>query len=88
MQRKYAEALSIAERSLAVHTSFDPTYWVLIAANAHLGRVDEAWGWVAKFRALVPGITIERIRAAQPDKDPSRMAAILEGLRLADLDEG
>ena len=63
-------------------------YWMLIAANAQLGRMDEARRWLAKFRALAPGVTIARIRAGQPAKDPSRMAAILEGLRLAGLEEG
>ena len=61
---------------------------MLIAANAQLGRMDEARRWLAKFTALVPGITVARIKAGQPDKDPSRVAAILEALRLAGLDEG
>lgn len=37
--------------------------------------------------AIAPGITLARIRAAQRASDPSRMAAILEGLRLAGLEE-
>jgi TolB-like protein/Tfp pilus assembly protein PilF len=84
----YAEALVVAERSLAVHASFEITYWMLISANAQLGRMDEARRWLAKFRALRPDITIARIKAEQADKDGTRMAAILEGLRLAGLDEG
>jgi TolB-like protein/Flp pilus assembly protein TadD len=84
----YGEALSAAERSLAVNSNFDATYWMLISANALLGRMDEARNWLSKFRALVPGVTIASIRDGQPAKDPSRMAAILDGLRLAGLDEG
>ncbi|MEX0853284.1 MAG: adenylate/guanylate cyclase domain-containing protein [Bauldia sp.] len=84
----YAEALKAAERSLAVNSSFSATYWMLIAANAELGRLDEAKAWLAKFRAVMPGVTIASIKAGQPAKDPSRMAAIFEGLRLAGLDEG
>ena len=83
----YEEALKAAERSLAVNPDYDATYWMLIAANAQLGRMDEAQRWLAKFRTLAPGVTINSIRAGQPAKDPSRMAAILEGLRLAGLDE-
>ena len=30
----YAEALAWAVRSLALNTTFDPTYWMLIAGNA------------------------------------------------------
>ena len=52
---KYDEALKAAERSLAVNPNYDPTYWMLIAANAQLGRMDEARRWLAKFRALAPG---------------------------------
>ena len=85
---EYEEALSEAGRSLAVNSNFDPTYWMLIAGNAQLGRMDEARDWLAKFRALSPGITIGKIRSWQPAKDPSRMAAIYQGLRLAGLDEG
>jgi tetratricopeptide (TPR) repeat protein len=84
----YEEALSAAERSLAVNSSFDSTYWMLISANAQLGRMDEARNWLSKFRTLVPGVTIASIRGGQPAKDPSRMAAILDGLRVAGLDEG
>ena len=49
--------------------------------------MDEARSWLARSLALVPGMTIARIRSGQPDKDPSRLAAILEGLRLAGLAE-
>jgi adenylate cyclase len=85
---EYENALAVAERSLAANPNYDPTYWMLIAANAQLGRMDEARSWLSKFTALVPGITIARIKAGQPAKDPSRLAAILEGLRLAGLEEG
>jgi TolB-like protein/class 3 adenylate cyclase/Tfp pilus assembly protein PilF len=87
MRGRYAEAVATAERSLAAHTSFDPTYWVLISANAQLGRMAEARNWAAKFQALVPGNTIARIKAGQPDRHPERLAAMWEGLRLAGLPE-
>ena len=54
----------------------------------NFGQMDEARRWLAKFLASCPGVTIARIRDGQPAKDPSRMAAILEGLRLAGLVEG
>jgi tetratricopeptide (TPR) repeat protein len=87
LRGQYEEALAAAERSLALNPVNDPTYWMLIAANAHLGRMDEACAWLTKFRALVPGMTIARIKAGQPDKHPSRLAPILDGLRLAGLEE-
>jgi TolB-like protein len=84
---QYDEALREAERSLAVNPNYPPTYWMLIAVHAQLGRMDEARRWLAKFRGLAPGVTIASITAGQPAYDPSPMAAILEGLRLAGLEE-
>jgi adenylate cyclase len=83
----YDEALQAAEQSLAVNSNFNATYWMLIASNAHLGRIDQARSWLAKFRTMVPSVTIASIRKGQPSKDPSRNAAIYEGLRIAGLDE-
>lgn len=83
----YEEALKEAERTLAVNPNYPAIYWMLISANAQLGRMDEARRWLEKFRALAPGATISGIRDGQPAKDPTRMATILEGLRLAGLDE-
>ena len=82
-----AEALNYATRSLAINDSFDPTYWMLAAANAHLGRIGPARDWVKTVLRLAPGVTISRIVAAQPARFPDRFAAIAEGLRLAGLPE-
>jgi hypothetical protein len=49
--------------------------------------MDEARRWLARFRALAPGITLSRLRAVQLESDPPRMAAIFEGLRSAGLEE-
>ena len=84
----YAEALVWAGRSLVQNTTFDPTFWMLIAANAHLGHMEEAHRFLGQFRAFAPDVTIASIRAGQPAKDPSRIAAILEGLQIAGLPEG
>ena len=46
----YNEALVWAARSLASNPNFDATYWVLIAANAHLGRMDEARRFLENLR--------------------------------------
>jgi tetratricopeptide (TPR) repeat protein len=83
----YSEALVWAMRSLTVNSNYPPTYWMLIAANAQLGRMEEAHRFLSEFRRIVPGITVANIWAGQPQKDPSRMAAILDGLRVAGLEE-
>lgn len=83
----YEEALSWAKRSVSANPSFVCTYWMLVAANAHLGRMDEAKRHLATLKRLSPGVTIAQVWAAQPQKDPSRVAAILDGLRLAGVAE-
>lgn len=83
----YAEAIAWAARALTSNPNFDPTLWVLIAANAHLGRLEEARRYLRELKRLTPAVTIARIKAGQPAKDPMRTAAILEGLRNAGLEE-
>ncbi len=55
-------------------------------------RISAAWtrpgATSTALRAGVPDITVARIRAGQPDKDPARKAALLDGLRLAGMPEG
>ncbi len=84
----YAEALDWAARSLALGPNYFPTFWMLIAANAHLGRLGEAHRFLAEFRRLAPGTTVASIWSGQPQKYADRMANILEGLRMAGLEEG
>lgn len=84
---EYDQALAWASRALASNPNFEPTLWMLIAANAHLGHMKEAHRYLVGLKRLTPGITIERIRAGQPGKYPERIAGILEGLRLAGVPE-
>lgn len=83
----YAEALDSAAQSLALNAHFDATYWMLIAGNAHLGRMDEAQSYLGKLMTIAPGVSLSSIRRGQPAKDESRIGAVLEGLRLAGLRE-
>lgn len=81
-------ALDLARQSLSLVQSYGKARWVQIAANSHLGRMDEARRHLAAFRLDSPGVTLRSIREGQPNRDPARMAAILEGLRVAGLPEG
>lgn len=87
LRGRHAEALDLATRGFARNPNYDPSLWMLSAALAHLGRAAEAAPHVARLRALVPGITVARIRAGQPDRIPGRIEPILAGLRLAGLPE-
>jgi TolB-like protein/Tfp pilus assembly protein PilF len=84
----YEQALAWATRSLGRNADFDPTYWILISANAHLHRAEEARRFLGELRRIAPGVTIARIRAGQPSKYPDRIEPMLEGLRVAGLEEG
>lgn len=84
----YEEALRWAERAQALNPHNNPTHWMLIASNAQLDRMVEARRRLAEFHAMVPEVTIASIVAGQPRKDPSRLAAIIEGLRKAGMAEG
>ena len=55
--------------------------------DAHLDRMEDARRYAAMLRALVPGITIARIRGGQPARDPARIEPVLAGLRRAGLPE-
>jgi TolB-like protein/Tfp pilus assembly protein PilF len=83
----YAEAHAAATLALARNQYFDPTLWMLIAANAHLGRIDEARRLLRQLKALSPVASIAGIRAGQPGKYPERLEALLTGLRMAGLPE-
>ncbi|MBB2696609.1 UNVERIFIED_ORG: TolB-like protein/Tfp pilus assembly protein PilF [Rhizobium esperanzae] len=79
----YEAAISYASRSLALNAHFDPTYWMLIAAHAHLGHIEEARRFLHALEAIAPDVTLERIVAGQPAKDPRRFAPVLDGLARA-----
>jgi tetratricopeptide (TPR) repeat protein len=83
----YELALARAGHALAINQHFDATYWMLVAANAHLGRQAEAQRYLASLKQLVPDISLNRIRDGQPAMIPGRIEPILEGLRLAGLEE-
>lgn len=80
----YEEARMAAEQSMTVSSTYDPAFWMLIAAHALTGHMDEAHAWLEKYRAHAPEATLSRIRAAQPP-EPARIAAILSGLAQAGL---
>ena len=83
----YQEALEWAGRSYAENPNFDTVHWLLIAANVHLGRMDEARRRLKALMVLSPSLTLNDLKAKHRQKDGSRMVVIFEGLRLAGLPE-
>jgi TolB-like protein len=84
----YEEALAWATRALVSNPNFPPVLWVITAASAHLGRMSDAHRFLENLRRVAPGTTIASIKSTERYKDPSRLSALLDGLRLAGLDEG
>ena len=84
---RHEEALDWASRSLAEHASFAVTHWVLIAANAHLGRQEEARRSLARLQALIPDVRIAHVKGVHHTKDPRRADLLIAGLRIAGMPE-
>jgi tetratricopeptide (TPR) repeat protein len=83
----YEEALDWAERALAINPSWRHTYWTLIAANAHLGRLEDAKRALSGFLDLEPSMTLAKIRSVTHFKYPSRLDVFFDGMRLAEMPE-
>ncbi|SCW90113.1 TolB amino-terminal domain-containing protein [Rhizobium mongolense subsp. loessense] len=83
----YEEALIWARKSMAANAYYGPCFWMLIAANARLARMEEARRHLAALLAISPGVTVAGIRAGQAAKYPERIEPILEGLLLAGMPE-
>ena len=86
------DAVAWCRRALEVNRSYTVAYFILAAALAQLGRLDEARSAVKAGLALNPAFSISRARAAWTaiSDDPTYLAwiePILEGLRKAELPE-
>jgi adenylate cyclase len=87
VRNNYEQALIWAGKSMAANAYYGPCFWMLVAANARLGRMKEARWHLANLLAISPGVTVASIRAGQPAKYPDRIEPILEGLLLAGMPE-
>jgi adenylate cyclase len=84
---RYEEALEWAQRSLAVSPNYTPTYWMLAAGNAHLGRLKEAREHAGELLSLNPDLTITKLRIGQQARDNRRVEVLFDGMRLAGISE-
>ncbi len=80
-----AGALDLATKALGANGYFNPAHWVLIAANVHLGRMDEARRRLEVYRAMAPEVTVGYLRRQHYPGDA--MAMLFDGLRRAGLPE-
>ncbi len=84
----YEAALDWAARAHAMNSDFGVAHWILIASNAHMGRMEAARAAVAAYRATAPGTTLTTIRSGVQAKDPRRLEILYEGMLIAGMPEG
>ena len=80
-------ALRFAERVGKPGESFGPLLRLKASALAHLGRMDEAAGFIEELTQALPGQTIRRVRSALGFRQTPETERYLEGLRKAGLPE-
>ena len=77
-------ALEWLEQSLATLVDWPPTYWMLTAAYAHLGRLDEARTMLQRLIAFAPQTSIAGMMTVRARSD-DRLDRLIEGMRKAGL---
>lgn len=82
---RHAEAIAWLERSRATLVDWPPTFWMLAAAQAQSGHLQEARETVAKLLEIAPHTTLEGLNVLRARMD-DRFQALADGLRLAGLD--
>jgi TolB-like protein len=79
-KRRFADAVSALLLSIQDDPGLPPSYRVLAACYAHVGRIDEARAVVAQLRAITAHVMP---RADLPYRNPEDRELFLSGLRLA-----
>lgn len=77
---RYEDAVEFAQKSLDMKSDQPGAWRVLAAANALMGKIDEAKKAVGQMIRLAPNLTEERLRVFLRDSEAKRY---IEGLRLA-----
>jgi TolB-like protein len=86
-ERNFEEATTWANRAYAAAPHNVIGLWMLTAANAHLGRIEQACQTRDLLIAVEPAISLSLIAAGQHMRDPSRIEVIIDGLRRAGVPE-
>jgi TolB-like protein/Flp pilus assembly protein TadD len=79
-----AAAVEWLEKSRSAFVDWPPTMWMLTAAYAHLGRMDDAARTLRRLLELAPYTTLEGIGTIRARGD-ARLDRLLDGLRMAGL---
>ncbi len=85
--KRYAEAVSWAEKSLRERPDYLASMRFAAAGNVLLGRLDVAKKLVARIRELDPALSIANLASVVPLRRPEDLAHLAHGLRKAGLPE-
>ena len=77
--RQFDDAAAMLLRSLQEHAGWAPTYRVLAACYAHMGRLDDARETIERLKAVTPVVVPD----AMHWRNPEHRELFLSGLRLA-----
>jgi hypothetical protein len=79
LKHRFDEAAARLLQAIQENSGFSPSYRVLAACYAHMGRLDEARAIVARLRTITPLV----VRSDLPFRNPDDRELFLSGLRLA-----
>jgi tetratricopeptide (TPR) repeat protein len=85
MHRQYREAVSSAEKVLALKSDNIDALLILAGAHAALGNDAEARSAALEVRSVKPDFSLEQYAATQPYHDTALLEHLLENLRRAGL---
>jgi tetratricopeptide (TPR) repeat protein len=83
----YERAVLVGRRAVQANPNFIAGYKPLIASLGHLGRREEAEGYVRQLLALEPTFTVEKFGRIYSIKKSSDRERYMAGLRLAGVPE-
>ena len=84
---RYEEAVAFCEEARRSHGKWGPTFRILTAAYAHLGRPAKAAQALTRYRELEPSASITHLRRQLPYRNAEQAERLWEGLRKAGLPE-
>jgi TolB-like protein/DNA-binding winged helix-turn-helix (wHTH) protein/Tfp pilus assembly protein PilF len=87
VQRRYDESASVFRQVLDINPDYTRARMWLAAALAHAGAGDNASWEADELMVSTPGLTLARLDAAFPFKDPRQLDVLLSGLREAGVPE-
>jgi Flp pilus assembly protein TadD len=84
VRRDYAGSIEPMEQARAILRDWPPNHWMLTAAYAHVGRLDDAHRSLEKTRELAPNLSLASIQTVV-DRSDGRLTNLVAGLRIAGL---